>query len=282
MMTTSTSVLDAGLDSVEGDGGGVGAVLLGAHGRDADTRAPRLELVGGGGAEGVGCAEQHLAVLGDENAGELADGGRLAGAVDADDEDHGRTVADPAARDAAVHVGLHEGEQVLAQPAAHRGLVGRAVDLDLLTQRLDELHRGLDAEVGEMRVSSTSSQASSSRRPRESSASRPCPSAPFDRASRARSRWQAAARRLGAFHGGHRRCRGRLGGRRRDLRPLLDRGGGPGGGGGRQRVGRAGRLPAVEVLGGQPWPGRRRLALEPARPRPRHEGRRRTRQRRRG
>ena len=135
MMTTSTSSLDAGLDGVEGDGRRVGAVLVGAHGRDADARAPRLELVGGRGAEGVGGTQQHLPVLGNEDAGQLADGRRLAGAVDADDEDDGRAVADAAAGDAAVHVGLDEGEQVVAQPAADRGLVGGAVDLDLRRQR---------------------------------------------------------------------------------------------------------------------------------------------------
>ena len=49
----------------------------------ADPVAPRLQLVGGGGAEGVGRAEHHVLVVGDEHAGELAGGGGLAGAVDA-------------------------------------------------------------------------------------------------------------------------------------------------------------------------------------------------------
>ena len=128
-------LLDAGLDGVERDGGGVGAVLVGADGGHPDPGAPRLELVGSGSAEGVGGAEDDVLVLGDEHAGELADGRGLAGAVDADDEDDRRPVADAAAGDAAVHVGLDEGEQVLAQPAAHRGLVGRAVDLDPGAQR---------------------------------------------------------------------------------------------------------------------------------------------------
>src|SRR3954471_6538840 len=136
-------LLDARLDGVERHGSRVGAVLVGAHGGDADPGTPRLELVGGGGTEGVGGTEEHLAVLGHEDAGELSDGRRLAGAVDPDDEDDRRTVTHAAAGDAPVHVGLDEREQVLAQPAPHRGLVGGAVDLDLTTQRVDELGRGL-------------------------------------------------------------------------------------------------------------------------------------------
>ena len=113
------------------------------------TRAPHVSSWSAAAARKVSAApSSDLPVLGDEHAGELADGRRLAGAVDADDEDDGGPVADAAAGDAAVHVGLDEREQVLAQPAAHGGLVGRAVDLDPGAQRLDELGGGLDAEVG--------------------------------------------------------------------------------------------------------------------------------------
>src|SRR6478672_5274766 len=140
-------LLDACLDGVERHRGRVGTVLVGPHGGDPDTSAPRLELVGRRSAEGVGRTEEDLAVLGHEDAGELADGRRLAGAVDAHDEDDGGPVADAAARDATVHVGLDECEQVLAEPAADGGLVGGAVDLDPGAQRVDELHGRLDAEV---------------------------------------------------------------------------------------------------------------------------------------
>ena len=54
---------------------------------DADPLAPGLELVGGGGAEGVGGAEDDALAVADQHAGDLADRRRLAGAVDADHED---------------------------------------------------------------------------------------------------------------------------------------------------------------------------------------------------
>ena len=50
--------------------------------------------------------------------------------------------------DRAVHARVDEGEQVGAQPAAHGLLVAGALDLDLGAQRVDQLHRRLDAEVG--------------------------------------------------------------------------------------------------------------------------------------
>ncbi len=55
------------------------------------TRLPQVsQLVGRGGPEGVGRAEDDRLVLGHEHPGQLADRGRLAGAVDADDQDDGR------------------------------------------------------------------------------------------------------------------------------------------------------------------------------------------------
>jgi hypothetical protein len=46
-------------------------------------------LIDRGGAEGVGCGEHHPFAVTLEGGGELGDAGRLADAVDADDEDHG-------------------------------------------------------------------------------------------------------------------------------------------------------------------------------------------------
>src|SRR5699024_10970602 len=85
-----------GLDGVEGHGGRVGPLPVAADGRHADAGAPGLQLVRGGGAEGVGRAEDDVAVVGHEHAGELADGGRLAGAVDTHDQDAGRAPVDTA------------------------------------------------------------------------------------------------------------------------------------------------------------------------------------------
>ena len=53
----------------------------------ADPLAPLLELVDGGGSEGVAGGQDDLLTLGDVGVGQLGDAGGLAGAVDADDED---------------------------------------------------------------------------------------------------------------------------------------------------------------------------------------------------
>jgi hypothetical protein len=55
--------------------------------------APGFQLLAGGGAEGVAGGEQHALALVLEILGQLADRGRLAGAVDAGDHDHERLVA---------------------------------------------------------------------------------------------------------------------------------------------------------------------------------------------
>ena len=71
---------------VEEGGGGV-AALAGLDDVDAGAGGPDFKLLDGGGAEGVGCAEQDGAALGAIKRGELAGGGGLAGAVDADHHD---------------------------------------------------------------------------------------------------------------------------------------------------------------------------------------------------
>jgi hypothetical protein len=78
MRTTSASFSAAGLDRVEGDRGGVGAVAVGADGRHADALAPGLQLVGGRRTEGVCRTEERRPCPRDEHAGELADGRGLA------------------------------------------------------------------------------------------------------------------------------------------------------------------------------------------------------------
>ena len=74
------------LDAVEDDPGGVAAFLAGDD-RRADALAPDLQLLDRGGAEGVAGGEQDAIILLLQPMAELADGGRLARAVDADHQD---------------------------------------------------------------------------------------------------------------------------------------------------------------------------------------------------
>ena len=71
---------------VEDETGGVAAGFPRDESR-AGALAPDLELVDGGGAEGVAGRQHHGAAFGAELGRELADGRGLAGAVDPDDED---------------------------------------------------------------------------------------------------------------------------------------------------------------------------------------------------
>src|SRR5690606_32805963 len=76
---------------VVGDGGGVAAGLV-LDDLDAEAVGPDRELVDRGGTERVARAEQHRLALVAEVLAQLGDARRLARAVDADDEDHGRTL----------------------------------------------------------------------------------------------------------------------------------------------------------------------------------------------
>jgi hypothetical protein len=147
MSTVSTPSPCPG-DGVEGDAGRVAALGPATVWR-ADPVAPGLQLVGGGGAEGVRRAEHHGAAVGDQHPGELAAGGRLAGAVDPDDEHDGRDAALVRHRlEAAVDVPADRGEQLLAQQRPQLADGADAVDADLLAQPADQLAGGGDAHVG--------------------------------------------------------------------------------------------------------------------------------------
>ena len=119
--------VDALLDRLEGDAGRV-AALGAADDVDADPLAPGGQLLDGRGAERVGRAEHDAAVLGDQDPGDLADRGGLAGAVHADHEDDAglrrrrRVDLEPA-----VHRRVDQGEQLLAE---HRPGVAAVVALD--------------------------------------------------------------------------------------------------------------------------------------------------------
>ena len=71
-------------ERVEGDRGGVGALVL-LDDLDAGARGPDVELLGRGRAERVGRAQEHALAGAAVGVGHLADRGRLADAVDADD-----------------------------------------------------------------------------------------------------------------------------------------------------------------------------------------------------
>ena len=73
------------LDGVEDDRPGI-AALVAADDRRADPVGPQLELVGGRGAERVAGGHHHPVAVADLAHAELADGGGLADAVDADEE----------------------------------------------------------------------------------------------------------------------------------------------------------------------------------------------------
>ncbi len=105
------------LQGIEDDRGGVGALLL-RHHRDAVALAPGLQLFHGRGAKGVTGGQHDLVALLLKAVGELADGGRLAGAVDTNHQDHvgpgarrnGEWLA--AGREDGLHVlsqGIHQG-----------------------------------------------------------------------------------------------------------------------------------------------------------------------------
>ena len=70
---------------VKRNGCGIGGLGT-ADGGGANATPPSLQLIGGGGTEGVGRPEQHLMSHGHQDAGELAGGGGFPGAVDSHDE----------------------------------------------------------------------------------------------------------------------------------------------------------------------------------------------------
>ena len=83
-------VLDAaalrGFPGVVADGGGVGFVLAFDDG-DGEALGPEVELLDGGGAEGIGGGEHDGFALALEEVGEFGGAGGFADAIDADDED---------------------------------------------------------------------------------------------------------------------------------------------------------------------------------------------------
>ena len=124
-----------GLDGVVGDGGGIAA------GRGADEvgsgpLGPDLELLLGGGPEGVAGADEDAAAVLPQLLRELAHGRRLAGAVDADDEDHGRLGAES---------DRGRGAEQLLDLLGER--LAEVADLAASLEAPHDLGRGADADV---------------------------------------------------------------------------------------------------------------------------------------
>ena len=86
------SARDAGTDGVVGDSGRIRAAGR-AHEVGVRALGPRLELLRRGCPEGVGGPDHDARTGLVQLVGQLADRRRLAGPVDAHDEDHGRLVA---------------------------------------------------------------------------------------------------------------------------------------------------------------------------------------------
>ena len=145
--TVSTSPSVPVRDRLERDRRGV-AALATAHGEHPDPLAPRLELVGGRGAEGVRGTEDDAPAVTDEHAGDLADGRRLARPVDADDEDDAGQPVVPVDMEGAVEVGPEDGDQLPHQqlPEVLPRCGGQHHRLG--AQPLDDLGRRGDADVG--------------------------------------------------------------------------------------------------------------------------------------
>ena len=106
--------LDTFPNSVERHSGRVTALGT-AHHIGADPLAPGLELVGGGGPEGIRGAEDDLALFRNEHARDLPGRGGLAGAVHPDDEDDGGLAVRAGRGQRAVHVRVHEAQQLLGE-----------------------------------------------------------------------------------------------------------------------------------------------------------------------
>ena len=111
----------------------------------AAALAPDLELVGSGGPEGVGGGHQHPAALPLHPGGQLADGGGLAHAVDADEQGHRRGGVQPQLRLPHLeHVGEH-----LAQARPRPLHVLDLLRLHPAAQLLHGLHGGVHPHVAQ-------------------------------------------------------------------------------------------------------------------------------------
>ena len=133
-----------GLERVEHHGAGIGAGVLADH-LGVGALAPDFELLDGGGAEGVGGAEQNGVAFGLEMRGQFADGGGFARAVDADHHDDGGRLVDVGER---AVVGLQDFEQIFADEAAQLAGIADQFAVDALADAVENFVGGGDADIG--------------------------------------------------------------------------------------------------------------------------------------
>ncbi len=132
----------AGVDGVEAHGRRIAAFL--ADDLHGVAVGPDRELLARRGAEGVGCGQQHRGAFVGQVPGQLADGGRLAGPVDARHHDHGGLLGADHQRlfQRLEQLGEHLGEDVLDLHRPGRA-GGGDLALDFLQQVLGRLHAGV-------------------------------------------------------------------------------------------------------------------------------------------
>ena len=119
--------------------------MLGDH-RDAVALTPHLQLLDGGGAEGIAGGEHDLLALTLQLLGQLADGGGLAHAVHADHKNHvGLLLGGDQQR---LLDRLEQRAQLFLQGLVQRTAVGQLLARHAFGQAVDDDTGGLDADVG--------------------------------------------------------------------------------------------------------------------------------------
>ena len=132
------------VDGVEGEGGRVGSLRFG-NDRGAGALAPDLELLDGGGPEGVAGGHHHREAALLELLGQLADGGGLAAAID---PDHQHDMRFPAGGDIQRPCRRAEDFRDILREGGPDFLVRHVLAELFLREIGDQPGRRLDAEIG--------------------------------------------------------------------------------------------------------------------------------------
>ena len=118
-----------------------------AHDLAAGALGPQLELVGCRGTERVGRGEDDALPVGDLLGGELADGGGLADAVDADEHPHVDLAGDCVEH--SIGILSEDARHLVTQQAEQRVGVGHVFDLGSVAHRTQQPLRRRHADIGE-------------------------------------------------------------------------------------------------------------------------------------